>query len=299
MNPISEIFSNRIIQIRGQEGRRWLEALPASIAYAEERWQFKVLAPFALSYNFVAPVAFNDHTEAVLKICIPGYESINEINVLKLHGGFGMCRLLDFDLTRGMLLLERLDPGNNLLSIRSEGDAIKIAAGLIRDMRDRKISGLISFPTVSDLAVGITNLRDHYTGDSGPFDEMIVRKAESLFSELIASQSNCYLLHGDFHHENILLSDDGWKLIDPKGVVGEMEYEVIPFLMNNLPDKNLEHVIDNRVLLFSRELDVNRDRIMGWGLCHSLLAAWWNIEDNLGLSARDLAILRYFHGKTQ
>jgi len=114
---------------------------------------------------------------------------------------------------------------------------------------------------------------------------------------LISSQKEVYLLHGDLHHGNILHSGTGWKLIDPKGVVGEMEYELIPFLMNHLPKHEAGEIIDNRILLLFNELDIDIERIYGWGLCHSLLAAWWNIEDNLGLSSQDLDILQHFNRK--
>jgi hypothetical protein len=34
-----------------------------------------------------------------------------------------------------------------------------------------------------------------------------------------------------------------------------------------------------------------------WGLCHSLLVAGWNREDNLGVSELDLAVYRIFKKK--
>lgn len=98
----------------------------------------------------------------------------------------------------------------------------------------QKVTYNTSVPTISDLADGIKNMRRYYAGQPSPFGETIIRKVESLFPELISSQKEVYLLHGDLHHGNILQSYSGWKLIDPKGVVGETEYELIPFLMNQL-----------------------------------------------------------------
>lgn len=44
-------------------------------------------------------------------------------------------------------------------------------------------------------------------------------------------------MHGDLHHENILSSvREPWLAIDPKGLIGESEYEVISFLLNNVPE---------------------------------------------------------------
>lgn len=154
------------------------------------------------------------------------------------------------------------------------------------------------FPTVSDAALGIDKLRKYYKGSAGPFPEGVVKKVEALFPEMISSQGDTYVLHGDLHHENILLSDSGWKLIDPKGVIGELEVELIPFLSNNLPERNFELAIDNRIDTFYKELGINIARTYAWGLCYSLLSAWWNVEDNLGLSDSDLAVLNYFNSKS-
>jgi len=43
------------------------------------------------------------------------------------------------------------------------------------------------------------------------------------------------LLHGDFHHFNVLKSARGWLVIDPKSVIGPHGYEVGPFLINPAP----------------------------------------------------------------
>ena len=43
------------------------------------------------------------------------------------------------------------------------------------------------------------------------------------------------LVHGDFHHHNILASARGHLAIDPQPFLGEPEYDVVPFLWNPLP----------------------------------------------------------------
>lgn len=68
----------------------------------------------------MAPVIISNETEAVLKVCISANEYNNEINALKLYGGSAMCKLIDSDPERGVLLLEKLEPGNSLVSIVEE-----------------------------------------------------------------------------------------------------------------------------------------------------------------------------------
>ena len=60
-----------------------------------------------------------------------------------------------------------------------------------------------------------------------------VERAQRLYVGLCASQTSTRLLHGDLHHYNILRDGDrGWVAIDPKGVVGEVEYEIGAALRN-------------------------------------------------------------------
>ena len=43
------------------------------------------------------------------------------------------------------------------------------------------------------------------------------------------------LVHGDFHHHNILASARGPLAIDPKPMLGEPEYDILSFLWNPIP----------------------------------------------------------------
>jgi len=293
---VPKAFSNRIIHVHGEHGRLWLNNLNELISFAEERWKLQVLAPFNLSFNYVAPVIFQDGTKGVLKIICSGAACVNELSALKACGEV-MCRVIDHHADRGIILLERLTPGVNLKSIADDAEAVRIAASVIRKMKNRKLFSLTTFPTIADRALGISDLRKHFKGRAGPFSEKVIEKVEASFRDLIATQKDIYFLHGDFHHENILHHHGEWKLIDPKGLIGEMEYEITTFLINNIPDRDCGRAIENRISLFAKELNANAERIYRWGLCHSLLAAWWNAEDNLGVSDTDLAMIAYFNNK--
>ena len=74
-----------------------------------------------------------------------------------------------------------------------------------------------------------------------------------------------------------------------------MEYELIPFLMNHLPKHGAGEIIDKRIFLFRKELDINIDRTYAWAI-HCCLHGGI-IEDNFGLSGRDLDISHYFNRK--
>jgi hypothetical protein len=86
----------------------------------------------------------------------------------------------------------------------------------------------------------LKGLRLRFSGGTGPFPERSVEIIEGLVRELFSEDRPSVLLHGDFHHFNILLSERGWLVIDPKGVAGPAEYEVGPLLLNpwgEMPDE--------------------------------------------------------------
>jgi hypothetical protein len=37
---------------------------------------------------------------------------------------------------------------------------------------------------------------------------------------------------------------------------------------------------EKRIAILSEMLVMGRGRIRSWGICHSVLSAWWSIEDN-------------------
>jgi streptomycin 6-kinase len=112
----------------------------------------------------------------------------------------------------------------------------------------------------------------------------LVEAAESLSGELLSENKDETLLHGDFHHFNVLESAHGWLAIDPKGVVGPRGYEVGPFLINPvgrfLSEGNPGVRTERRIAILSDMLGMERERIRAWGICHAVLSAWWSIEED-------------------
>ena len=98
-----------------------------------------------------------------------------------------------------------------------------------------------------------------------------------------ATQREPALLHGDLHHYNVL-SDRarGWCAIDPKGVVGELEYELGAALRNPIDrpicSRQLD-VVERRLDQFGLVLGIDVSRARGWCFAQAVLSAIWSIED--------------------
>lgn len=300
MNLPPEFISNVQNTFR-EDGFAFLNALPNLIAEASARWGLRDVQPApTLSYNFVAfaastaPSIFGGsiENEVVLKMGVPNDEMRSEIAALRLFNGEGACRLIDYDEERCWMLLERLRPGVMLATMKDDEEAIHIAAEVMKRIwrnpdtfaHDQKKDKFIKL--TDWFQGGFERMRKRFNGGTGPLNEKFVERAESSVKDFFAENHSPVLMHGDFHHYNILSSERGWLVIDPKGVIGPAGYEVGPLMMNpwgSISDGSRFKVqIKRRVDILHEHLGFERERILEWSLAHSVLSAWWGIEDNTG-----------------
>jgi streptomycin 6-kinase len=282
---VPETLVRSTIELRGETGAEWLKRLPALIADCERRWRIKAGQPFSgLWVNWVAPADCADGAPAVLKLSFPeDKEFKTEAEALRLFDGRGIARLLRLDIEAGAMLLERCEPGTPLSAVEADEEATSIATAVMGELW-RPAPREHSFPSVADWAKGFDRLRQRYGGGTGPMPKALVERAEALFAELIASQTETFLLHGDLHHENILSAGRRpWLAIDPNGVVGERAYDTAALLHNPVellrepePGRHLQRRID----LLCERLNLDRARVHGWGLAQAVLAAYWGLEDS-------------------
>lgn len=277
-------YRDHIIELLGGEGAVWTAGLPDLVDDLAEDWSLDVgdvVEP--LTFNFIVSARLQDGSPCILKLGFAGGGMERELEALKFFDGRGAVRVLRDDPQRWAMLLKRVEPGTPLTAVDDDERATSIAASVMRELH-RPISGDRPFPTVADLAAGLL-VREHFQGGTGPFPVALVDRAQGLFRELIASSGEPVLLHGDLHHWNILDAGGGsWLAIDPKGVVGESEYEVGAFIRNPTPGlmerPDARNLLERRIHQLSDELGFDRKRVHGWSLATAVLAGWWDFEDH-------------------
>jgi streptomycin 6-kinase len=277
-------FVRTILDLFDERGQTWLDNLPDVLAECEQRWSLTIHPPFALSYNYVAPATRVDGITVVIKAGVPVDSLMDEMKTLRIWNSCGCVQLLDSDPEAGVMLLERLDPGVPLITVEDDDQATLIFAQVARQLWQSAPS-VHNFNTVHDWAKGMGRLRTHFDGGTGPFPKRLVETAESLYTDLLASQAGQVLLHGDLHHWNILSSQrQPWLAIDPKGIVGEPAYEVGAWMRNPvgrlLSRPDLPRLFARRVDILAAELALDRQRIIAWSLAQAVLSAWWSIDDH-------------------
>lgn len=250
----------------------WLDELPGLIAGLERDWRISVGRPYRdATEAFVAQATLSDGAPTVLKLMIPrlGNHARNEITVLGLASGQGCVRLLRSDVARGALLLERL--GRSLadlvLPIGRRHEILCATAEKV--WRPAPDSGL---PTGADKARWLAGfITESWHKLDRPCSERAVDHALACASRRAAAHDDerAVLVHGDVHQWNVLEAGDGYKLVDPDGLLADAEYDM-GILMREDPDDLLDGDVRERAWRrarwLARRCGLNTTAIWEWGM---------------------------------
>jgi len=215
----------------------------------------------------------------VLKTFKPHSDETNSADVIRSFDGKGMVRVIDR--CEGALLLERLVPGTSLVDLALAGDD-KSATGILAQVIETMDSPPppSRCPSVEDWGRAF----DRYLqGSNESIAKALVEEAQRTYLSLCESQTRRRLLHGDLHHANVLFdATRGWLAIDPKGVVGEVEYEIGAALRNPIDHPELyasTKIVKRRLDRFEETLKLDRHRALRWAFAQAVLSAIWSTED--------------------
>jgi len=288
---LPEKFVRLITEAHGAKGTGWLTELRTIVEEIEKKWCLSVKKAFPnLSYHFVASCDLANGGEAVLKIGFPESDSpiFNEAEMLKLYEGRGAVKFLRIDERRLATLLEKLNPGKHLKLVFPDdpGKAVEIAVEILLKIK-RKPPVEHNFVRLDDWFAGFEK------AEKTIFPRYAVKKAQNFYEEL--SSANKFLLHGDFHHENILSATrEEFLAIDPKGIVGAIGYEIAVFLNNHLwwlsDEPDLWKNLDAAVRRFSEAAEIEMRDLRRWAFVQMVLSAWWTFEENGENWQNDLAL---------
>lgn len=212
--------------------------------------------------------------------------------ILNAFNGSGVARVYEY--TEGAVLLERLDPGTALAELSMGGrddEATEILAGVIQSM-SRSRGPIEAVTTVEDWGRGFAW---YLTSGDAQISKSLVEQAGQLYVALCASQRGVGLLHGDLQHYNVLLdANRGWTAIDPKGVAGEIEYEIGASLRNPVEKPELfasPAAVDRRIRLYEAGLKIDYGRALAWGFAQAVLSAIWGVEDGFPIDGKSPPIM--------
>jgi streptomycin 6-kinase len=223
---VPEVVRNKA-RVAGSD--QWLLDLPDLVELLGERW---ALVP-QFSYPdateaLVLAVTRADGRPAVLKLVVPGHSQAaqREATALRLAGGRGLAELFAADETCGALLLERLGPSLKDLGLPVQ-DRHRVLCATAQDVwRPARGHGL---PTGAEKAGQLIDfIVTAWEELDRPCTEAAVAHAVRCAEGRIDAwdEERSVLVHGDVHQWNALAALDGFKLVDPDGLLAEPEYDL-------------------------------------------------------------------------
>src|SRR5665213_375769 len=215
---------------------------------AAAHWGLTLEAPFSMSHvSYVAPAG-----PVVVKVPWGGDdESLHEADALRLWDGNGAVRLLDQ--LGSAILEERAVPGDDLAAV-PDAEATRIALDVARQIW---VAGRPPFrPVVPEVR--------RWLHEAEVVGSELAPLARDLLNTL--GEPADWLVHGDFHHHNLLRHAQRYVAIDPKPYRCEREFDVPTFLWN--PKDNVfgdRQQIEERIAAFVAA-GLNEWRIRAWTL---------------------------------
>jgi streptomycin 6-kinase len=256
----------------------WLAALPDLALRYADRWTLRPDGPpLHGNVGVIWPVRRADDTPAMLKLSWPHDEAQDEGIALATWAGRGTVRLLEHDDTDYALLLERLDPHHSL-NEEPIDTAVEIAGGLLRT-----------------LSIPAPPLRRTVTAQAADWLERLPKEAaahgDPVPPKLLATVlDHCrhlgptagrLMVNEDLHYFNVLRGDRApWLLIDPKPIVGDPEFGVIPLLWNRYDETGGAQGVPARFDAIVRTAGLDRELARAWTLVRAVANWLWALPDD-------------------
>ncbi|MBD0690005.1 aminoglycoside phosphotransferase family protein [Streptomyces sp. CBMA123] len=265
-------LTTTVTATHGEKGRQWLAALPATATSHLTRWNLtleRTLDPGG-SLSLIVYVHRDDLSPAVLKAGLVTPETAHEHTALTHWAGRGAVLLLDADPAEGVLLLERLHGSIPLRSL-AEPKAMLEATSLLHRLWVEPPAGAV-LPTLADrVADTAARLEGHRAHPVAAAAQPLADEALATAEALAGDAAETFLLHGDFHHGNVLAADRApWLAIDPRPLTGERAYDLARLALDRadtlIGSPGAPAAVRRRLHQLAEAVDVDRDRLRGWTL---------------------------------
>ncbi len=220
---VPAVVRNKALAVGAED---WLNELPSLVDELAGRWRLRLGRVFdGATEALVLEVTLANGVPAVLKLSLPGYAR-DELTVLRLADGDGCAKLFHADEALDAAVLERL--GRSLFEVglpltRRHEILVDAAAAVWRPAPD---TGLPTGAAKARRLAEFIPLTWEQTGR--PCSEAAVEHALACAARRLAAHDDerAVLVHGDVHQWNALEATDGFKLVDPDGLLAEPEYDL-------------------------------------------------------------------------
>lgn len=257
--------------------REWVRTLPSVVADLLREWSLRPDGEVRSGEaGVMVPVRRADGTPAALKLQVPRDETIAAILGLARWDGRGVVRLLDSDVERGGMLIERLHGDRSLEDVEDDDGAVRVVGGLLARLHDMPapeglphlatiVAGMVAEPAAASALD---------SADRSRLDRWVRTVAE------VGAEPGSRLLH----YGNVLSADrEPWLAIDPEPLVGDAGFDLWPALDSGWGSDptvaDAPRIVRRRFEILTEMLDLDRDRAAAWTVARLLQNTLWDVED--------------------
>jgi streptomycin 6-kinase len=270
------------------------EEFSARLGAAMARWSLDAAMPVAETATSWVLRATSERGAHALKLLKPyGHDEINGARLMQWWGGDGAARIDAID--GHDVLMEWLEGG-------TLGDVVR--ADEARDTEATEV--------LCDVIASLHRKRPEPLPDLWPLEEWmrplaasdlmflpaearpLWQRAQGMLADLLATTTERRPLHGDLHHDNVIGGAGGWRVIDPKGLIGDPVFDVAnifrnPYGATTLPFQPAR--IDGLASTFAARFGWDRRRILQWACVLTAISAVWNKDAGFDWEMRMLPVL--------
>lgn len=283
---------NETERIQGRFGNVFWEQLEDKLAWCASCWSLsglQLLPSFSANCVFTCESAI--FGKAILKLGPPSKEWETETSALLEYNGERYCQLFAADADHCAILEERILPGICLREEESLAKRLSVFSRLAAGLHVKPFNADV-YPSYFDWVSRISR----YMRGRGDYPELCehMQKAEALCRSLWAAYPRRLLLHGDLHHDNILMEEGGgYRIIDPKGVVGDPVFEIPRFILNEFDEvinSGTYGRINTIIITLAVQLDIPETVIRECLYIETAMAECWNVESRQSPSMDHVAL---------
>ncbi|MBM7503977.1 aminoglycoside phosphotransferase family protein [Agromyces aurantiacus] len=223
-------------------------------------------------------VRTEDGTPAMLKIAHVDEEA-RGAGLLVALDGEGVARVLRRD--HSAMLLEWAGGSGDLVGMVRAGrddEATRILCSVAARVHAQtgRVTALREPPHLLDLETWFRRLFAH-ADELGP----VHRAGAALARRLLDEEREPVVLHGDLHHANVLdFGERGWLAIDPKGLVGDAEFDVCNVLCNPHDRALAPGRLARQFGIVVAETGFEERRVRDWLVAWCALSSTWFALDD-------------------
>ncbi len=284
---MNQINWGKLSGFYNQDQETYKEWMMKKITRLTHQWNVYVKYSYPSIANIVLKGIDQNGMSVILKIGNDSYESVQERWILTHSETKKYPRVLHCLEEENAYIMEAIEPGYSLKDIdKDEEETSKIVAELL--IEHWKISAekapLIEIRKRINALFIESSIKSPFVNEQ----EEMIQQARHIALELLESNNDRYVLHGDLHHENILYSQSSnWCMIDPKGVIGPREYDFATYLINQVDEKNFTTQLTKRIKGIQLVIDLDPILLIKWAFVQSVLSICWKLEDHMEVLTLD------------